>query len=63
MVDSQITRARGRPRKIIREIVKKVLEFNDLDWNMVYDRTLQKFDSCSQQPPLSGIRFGCCKSF
>jgi hypothetical protein len=31
MVDSQTTIGRGRPRKIIREIVKKVLEFNELD--------------------------------
>ena len=34
--DSQITRGRGRPRKTIR----KDLEINELDQNMVYDRTL-----------------------
>jgi len=31
MVDAQITIGRGRPRKTIREIVKKVIEFNELD--------------------------------
>jgi len=36
--DSQITR--GRPRKTIRETIKKDLEINELDQNMVYDRTL-----------------------
>jgi len=36
MENSQITRGRGRPRKII----MKDLEINELDQNMVYDRTL-----------------------
>jgi len=45
--DSQITRGRGRPRKTIREIIKKDLEINELDRNMVYDRTLPYFDPCS----------------
>jgi len=40
MEDSQITRGRGRPRKAIRETIWKVVEINDLDPNMVYDRTL-----------------------
>jgi hypothetical protein len=40
MEDSQITRGRGRPRKTIRETIRKDLEINDLDQNMVYDRTL-----------------------
>jgi len=40
MDDSQITRGRGRPRKTIRESIKKDLEINDLERNMVYDRTL-----------------------
>jgi hypothetical protein len=35
MEDCQITRGRGRPRKTI----MKDLEFNELDLNMVYDRT------------------------
>jgi len=39
MVDSRITRDRGRPRKIIRETIKKDLVINELDPNMVYDRT------------------------
>jgi len=40
MKDSQITRGRGRPRKTIRETIRKDLEINELDQNMVYDRTL-----------------------
>jgi len=36
MEDSRITRGRVRPRKT----TKKDLEINDLDRNMVYDRTL-----------------------
>jgi hypothetical protein len=36
MKNSQITRGRGRSRKII----MKDLEINELDQNMVYDRTL-----------------------
>jgi len=35
-----ITRCRGRPRKTIRETIKKDLEVNELDRNMVLDRTL-----------------------
>ena len=33
-------RGRGRPRKIIRETIIKDLEVNELDPNLVYDRTL-----------------------
>jgi hypothetical protein len=40
MEDSQIIRGRGRPRKTIRETIKKDLETNELDRNMVCDRTL-----------------------
>jgi len=40
MEDSRIIRGRGRPRKTIRETNKKDLEINELDQNMVYDRTL-----------------------
>ena len=40
MEGSQITRGRGRPRKTIRETIRKNLEINELDGNMVYDRTL-----------------------
>jgi hypothetical protein len=40
MEDSQITRDRGRPRKNIRETIWEDLEINELDPNMVYDRTL-----------------------
>ena len=40
MEDGQITRGRGRPRKTITETIRKDLEINNLDQNMVYDRTL-----------------------
>jgi len=40
MEESQIRRSRGRPRKTIRETIWKDLEVNELDSNMVYDRTL-----------------------
>jgi len=33
-------RGRGRPRKTIRETIRKDLEVNELDTNLVYDRTL-----------------------
>jgi len=47
MEGSQITRGRGRPRKLIRETIKKDLEINKLEKDMVFDRTLVSFDSCS----------------
>jgi len=37
---SQITRGRGRPRKTIRETIKKDLEINELEKDMLFDRTL-----------------------
>jgi hypothetical protein len=40
MEDSQITRGRERPRKTIRETIRKDLEINKLDPNIVYNRTL-----------------------
>jgi len=33
MADSQITRGGGRPRKTIRETIRKDLEINELDPN------------------------------
>ncbi|KAH1221810.1 hypothetical protein GmHk_12G035141 [Glycine max] len=36
----QTIRGRGRPKKTIREVIKKDLELNDLDRSMVLDRTL-----------------------
>jgi len=36
----QVIRGRGRPRKTIRETIRKDLEVNELDPNMIYDRTL-----------------------
>jgi len=59
---SQITRGRERPRKTIIDIIKiiffdaikKDLEINELDNNMVYDKSIMvTFDSCSQ-PHLVG---------
>ena len=40
MEESQVKRGRGRPRKTIRETIRKDLEVNELDPNLVYDRTL-----------------------
>ncbi|RZC03247.1 2-keto-3-deoxy-L-rhamnonate aldolase [Glycine soja] len=36
----QTIRGRGRPKKTIREVIKKDLELNDLDRSMILDRTL-----------------------
>lgn len=38
----EIIRGKGRPRKTIREVIKKYLEINNLDRNMVLNRTLWK---------------------
>jgi len=40
MEESQIRRGRGRPRKAIRETIRKDLEVNELDPNLVLDITL-----------------------
>jgi len=42
MEGSQISRGQGKPRKTIKETVKKDLEINELDKDMIYeyDRTL-----------------------
>ena len=40
MEESQIRRGRGRPRKVIRETIRKDLEVNELDPNLVLDITL-----------------------
>jgi hypothetical protein len=55
MEESQIKRGRGRPRKTIR----KDLEVNELDLNIVYDRTLWR-NLIHVATPLSGIRLGGC---
>jgi len=39
MEGSQISRDKGRPRKTIRETIEKNLEINQLDREMIYDRT------------------------
>jgi hypothetical protein len=40
MEGSQIDRGRGRPRKTVRETIKKDLEINELYRNIVFDGTL-----------------------
>ncbi|KAL5164394.1 hypothetical protein HKD37_18G049725 [Glycine soja] len=40
MEGRQTIQGRGRPKKTIREVIKKDLELNDLDRSMVLDRTL-----------------------
>jgi len=40
MEESQVKRGKRRPRKTIRETIRKDLEVNELDPNMVYNRTL-----------------------
>ena len=40
MEESQVKRGKGRPRKTIRETIRKDLEVNELNPNLVYDRTL-----------------------
>lgn len=38
----QIIRGKGKSRKTIKEVIKKDLKINDLDRNMVFDRTLSR---------------------
>jgi len=40
MEESHVKRDRGRPKKTIRETIRKDLEVNELDSNLVYDITL-----------------------
>jgi len=40
MKESLVKRDRERPKKTIRETIRKDLEVNELDSNLVYDRTL-----------------------
>jgi len=40
MEESQVKRGRGRPKKTIREAIRKDLEVNELDPNLIYDRIL-----------------------
>lgn len=62
MKRNQTTRGRGRPRKTIREIIKKDIEINDLNRSMVLDRILcQKLIHIAYL--LSGIRLGCCVNY
>jgi len=41
MEESHVRRGRGRPRITIRETIRKDLEVNELDPNLVYVRTLR----------------------
>ena len=43
MEESQVKRGKGRPKKTIRETIRKDLEVNELDANMVFDRTLWRY--------------------
>jgi len=38
--ESRVKRGRRRPKKTIRETIRKDLEVNELDSKLVYDRTL-----------------------
>jgi len=38
--ESQVKRGRGRPKKTIKETIRKDLEVNELDPNLIYDKTL-----------------------
>jgi len=40
MEESHVKRGRGRPKKTIREAIKKDLEVSELDSSLIYDRTL-----------------------
>jgi len=40
MEESRVKRGRGKPKKTIRETIRKNLEVNELDPNLIYDRTL-----------------------
>ena len=40
MEESQVKKGRGRPKKSIRETIRKDLEVNEFDPNLVYNRTL-----------------------
>jgi hypothetical protein len=40
MEESQVKKGRGRPGKIIRKTIRKDLEVNELDPNLIYNRTL-----------------------
>ena len=42
MEESHVKRGRGRPKKTIRETIRKDLEVNELDSNLVFDRTLRR---------------------
>jgi len=49
-----------RPRKTRRETIQKDLEVNELEKDMVSDRTLQRHLIHVAPTRLSGKRLGCC---
>ena len=54
MDGSPIIRGRGRPRKIINKTIKRDLDVNSLNINMIYDKnTMISSNSCNQ-PHLVG---------
>lgn len=53
-----ITRGRGKRRKTIRETINKDLEINELDRNMVCDRTLWRCLIHVADP--TKMRLDCC---
>ena len=54
--ESQTPIVRSRPRITLRETIMQNLEINELDKNIIFDRTLISFDSCSRPIKLSS----CC---
>ena len=40
MEESQVKRGRASPKKTIKETIRKDLEVNELDPNLIYDKTL-----------------------
>lgn len=56
--DSSLS-CRGISRTIVGKIIKNDLDLNDLSMNMVHDKTMTLFDSCSQ-PYIVGDGFVVC---
>ena len=57
--DSSIARGRGKPRKNIGETIKRDLNVNGLNINMIYDRTLWSRPNHVVDPPIR-TKFSCC---
>jgi hypothetical protein len=49
MEEGQVKRDRGRPKKTIRETIRKDLEVNELNPNMIFDKNIiTSFGPCSR---------------